>query len=363
MRSKSALFALSSVSPMPSVLRTWRNTSLFCSRGTGSFQYSHFSLWFFDGDLAGKDVENQWLGGVAPAAIVSAENMGIVHAQDIQQSPQLHRMQLHRSCRGQNHGASPGGEFHPPLIKHILLWRLPDLWIAQIFPANLMSLVPKHATEPLLEEVFGQLPIEFAARRAQHHRRRHDGNFARAIENVVFSGRMKFIAFGEPAASSPEGAGRGEFINHFLLPLRHDGLGRDNQHWLVVERADEFGKATHLERLSEADAIGQQVTCAASRQAGVAAMFVEGFFYEILLVIPKAEQFRAGRHFGQNWPDIRFLFPIANVLNDGALTEPSDLFDDELADGKTAFPQGIKFLLHPLDAFGRVVFPNQFVIF
>ena len=50
------------------------------------------------------------------------------------------------------------------------------------------------------------------------------------------------------------------------------------------------------------------------------------------------------------------------MLDYSALTEATDLFDDELTDGKTALPQRIEFLLHPLDALRRVVFPDQFVI-
>jgi len=50
------------------------------------------------------------------------------------------------------------------------------------------------------------------------------------------------------------------------------------------------------------------------------------------------------------------------VLDDGALPKSADLFDNELTDGESAFPEGIEFLLHPCYAVVGVVFPNQFVI-
>ncbi len=321
-------------------------------------QINPFVIRAVNRDLAREDVEDVRFGGIAPAPKLRAENVSVVHTEDIEQVPQLDRMQLHRRGGGENHRPGAGSELHSPLVEQILIGGLPHLGFVEIGTANFVRLVPEHATEPLLEQILRELPVQLAARGAQHHRSRHDGDLARAIQDIVLGGRMELVAFGEPSLAGPEGARRGEFINHLLLPLRDDCFRGDDEHRVVIERADEFSEAAHLERLAQADAIGQQVTRAASRQGGVAAMLVEGLFDEILLVIPEPEQLRAGRHFSQDWPDIGFLFPISDVLDDGALAQPPDLFDDEFADGETAFPQRIEFLLHPNNAVGVYRLPK-----
>ena len=86
---------------------------------------------------------------------------------------------------------------------------------------------------------------------------------------------MKLVSLGQPTPAGPEGAGHGQLVEQFLLPLRNNGLGGNDQDRVVIERADQLGQPAHLKGFAQSDAIGQQVAGTSSWQTGVAAVFVD----------------------------------------------------------------------------------------
>src|SRR5262249_45793502 len=82
-----------------------------------------------------------------------------------------------------------------------------------------------------------------------------------------------------------------------------------------------------------------------------------------LLVIPEAEKFRCRRHFCQYRLWLRVFFPIADMLDDGALAQSSELLDDKLRQRKALRPKGVELLLQPSDALWVIIFPHKLIIF
>ena len=209
-----------------------------------------------DFDPARQDVEHRAVAGIPPIGKLRAQNLRISHRQHGEQIPQLDGMKLHRRRRRQHHGPGPGGQLDRPLVEQVHLRSLPDLRCLEIRTPDLMRLVPQHTTEAHFQQVRGELAVELAAGRAKDHRRRYDGDLARAVRHVVLAGRMEFVALGEPAASGPERARGGELVHQFLLPLADHCLGGDDQDRFLVQGADELGQATELKGFAESHAVG-----------------------------------------------------------------------------------------------------------
>ena len=247
-------------------------------------------------------------------------------------------MNLNRGGGRQHHCLCLSRQLERPVVKKVFLRRLPHFGLAEIRAPDLVRLVPQDATELHFQQLFRQLAVELAPCRTEDHGGGNNGDLSRAVGDVVFGSGVVFTSLRQPAAAVPDGAGGGEHVHDLLLPLIYDGLGSDDENGIFVQSPDELSQSPELERLAEADSIREEIAGSATGNTVVAPMLVEGFFDEVFLVVPEAEQFRAGRDLGQQRRDLGLLLPGADMFDDGPLAETAHLLDDEFADGKAARP-------------------------
>ena len=134
--------------PIRSLRRPAVTFSLSSSRSTLWTLPSSKSLLALDEDLP--------TVGLAPETVRAAQNLGIVRREDMEQIPQIHRVQLHRGCRGQQHRPSPPRQLLGKAVEQLFLRQVIDRGLGEVGASDLVRLIPDHAGEALVKQLLDQ---------------------------------------------------------------------------------------------------------------------------------------------------------------------------------------------------------------